>query len=330
VVQVGPAAEGGLPLEDLFMSIQLFPRLASRRPQQTLRRKPAARRPLFAVEGLEERLVLAHGVVAPPIAVPAQVHNNIQPNVSVPLTISSINLTSISQLADGTVQAVGTLTGTLLGHNFVTDFTTTILPPANGATCPILDLHLAPIHLDLLGLNVDTSEICLSVSATPGPGNLLGNLLCGVGGLLDNLQTDLTNALGAVTSGGTLDLSGVLTDLSGILSNTQVLSGLNQVLGSATSQFGSPSVTPAGTTNILNLSLGPVDLNLLGLNVHLDNCHDGPVTVSITAVSGPGNLLGNLLSGVAHLLDSPGNPLGGILSHVNQILGIATNATSAL
>jgi hypothetical protein len=37
---------------------------------------------------------------------------------------------------------------------------------------------------------------------------------------------------------------------------------------------------------ILNLELGPVDLTLLGLNVHLDDCDDGPVTVDITARRG--------------------------------------------
>ena len=64
------------------------------------------------------------------------------------------------------------------------------------------------------------------------------------------------------------------------------------------------SGSAAGATDILNLSLGPVDLNLLGLEVVLDDCDGGPVTVDITAVPGPGNLLGNLLSGLAHLLDS--------------------------
>ena len=35
----------------------------------------------------------------------------------------------------------------------------------------------------------------------------------------------------------------------------------------------------AAPVNILHLALGPVDLNLLGLQVGLDNCHNGPVTV---------------------------------------------------
>jgi hypothetical protein len=58
-----------------------------------------------------------------------------------------------------------------------------------------------------------------------------------------------------------------------------------------------------GQCDILNLSLGPVDLNLLGLVVELDDCEGGPVTIDIVAQEG-GGLLGDLLCGVAGLLDS--------------------------
>src|SRR5215212_978041 len=40
------------------------------------------------------------------------------------------------------------------------------------ATTSILHLELGPIHLDLLGLKVDTSKICLDINAISGPGNL--------------------------------------------------------------------------------------------------------------------------------------------------------------
>jgi hypothetical protein len=40
------------------------------------------------------------------------------------------------------------------------------------------------------------------------------------------------------------------------------------------------------------------------LQVHLDDCNDGPVTVSLSAESGPGNLVGNLLCGLVGLLDA--------------------------
>jgi len=49
-----------------------------------------------------------------------------------------------------------------------------------------LKLGPRPDLLDLLGLQVDISPITIDVSAVPGPGNLLGNLLCGIAGLLDS------------------------------------------------------------------------------------------------------------------------------------------------
>jgi len=48
---------------------------------------------------------------------------------------------------------------------------------AAGATCPVLDLILGPLHLDLLGLVVDLNKVHLTVTATQG-GGLLGNLFC--------------------------------------------------------------------------------------------------------------------------------------------------------
>ena len=54
------------------------------------------------------------------------------------------------------------------------------------ATCPILNLVINPIHLDLLGLVVDLpNPLVINIFAESGPGNLLGNLLCAITGLLD-------------------------------------------------------------------------------------------------------------------------------------------------
>ena len=72
---------------------------------------------------------------------------------------------------------------------------------------------------------------------------------------------------------------------------------------------------------VLDLVLGPLDLNLLGLEVHLDT-----VKLNITAQSGPGNLLGNLLCAVAGLLDG-GTGLNGIL---NQLAGILNKLLAVL
>jgi hypothetical protein len=68
------------------------------------------------------------------------------------------------------------------------------------------------------------------------------------------------------------------------------------------------------TCDILNLVLAPLDLNLLGLQVHLDR-----VVLNIVAVSGAGQLLGNLLCAVANLLNG-GGTLSQLLTNLNAIL----------
>jgi hypothetical protein len=75
-----------------------------------------------------------------------------------------------------------------------------------------------------------------------------------------------------------------------------------------------------GSCDILNLVLGPLDLNLLGLEVHLKK-----VILDIVATSGAGNLLGNLLCAVAGLLDGPSLldrlRLSNILNRILSLLG---------
>ena len=58
------------------------------------------------------------------------------------------------------------------------------IPPTPNA-CQILNLTLQPIDLNLLGLRVRTSRIDLRLEGVPGAGNLVGNLLCGITGILD-------------------------------------------------------------------------------------------------------------------------------------------------
>jgi hypothetical protein len=70
------------------------------------------------------------------------------------------------------------------------------LPPGNA--CSILSLDLGPINLNLLGLVVRTNQIQLRIDAVQGPGNLLGNLLCGITGIL-NPGTLANTPLGQLT-----------------------------------------------------------------------------------------------------------------------------------
>jgi hypothetical protein len=57
--------------------------------------------------------------------------------------------------------------------------------PAQAAGCQVLDLLLGPVHLDLLGLVVNLNQVHLNITAQPGNGNLLGNLVCAIANLLN-------------------------------------------------------------------------------------------------------------------------------------------------
>jgi hypothetical protein len=115
---------------------------------------------------------------------------------------------------------------------------------------------------------------------------------------------------GALVAIGTLH--SVLTDAAG------------SAVGTADTAVTLPVQLPAGDVStlaacpILHLVLGPLDLNLLGLTVHLNT-----VVLDITAISGPGNLLGNLLCAIAGLLDGGlSAPLAQIVVLLNAILAL--------
>ena len=136
--------------------------------------------------------------------------------------------------------------------------------------------------------------------------------------LLCGLSNALNNGIPLVTFLGNLPpdqlnmlLGGITSILNGALSNL-----LNATLASI------QQVGIHHTCAILHLALGPLDLTLLGLNVVLDNCANGAVTVDITAVTGQGNLLGNLL---CELLGGNLINLGTTLQAIlNQIIGLLT------
>ncbi|HEV7214629.1 MAG TPA: hypothetical protein VGP33_05850 [Chloroflexota bacterium] len=88
---------------------------------------------------------------------------------------------------------------------------TNVDPPPS---CQVLTLTLGPLHLDLLGLVVTIpNPIILDITAVPGAGNLLGNLLCAVVNLLNpgGLSGLLGNLSGLVTA-----LNNLFTTLNGL------------------------------------------------------------------------------------------------------------------
>lgn len=113
-------------------------------------------------------------------------------------------------LDNGVLTVAGTLTGvvsdaagnviqTISGIAFET--TAALAGDGSQPRCDILFLELGPLELDLLGLVIDLDQVTLDVHAVPGAGNLLGNLLCAVAGLLDGpspLGNVLNNLLGLI------------------------------------------------------------------------------------------------------------------------------------
>jgi hypothetical protein len=76
-----------------------------------------------------------------------------------------------------------------------------------------------------------------------------------------------------------------------------------------------------GACQVLNLVLGPINLNLLGLVVRTNQ-----INVRIDAVPGAGNLLGNLLCSITNLLNPgslSGTPLGQLTQILNALLALA-------
>jgi len=68
---------------------------------------------------------------------------------------------------------------------------------AAAPSCAILHLTLGPLDLNHLGLTVHLNQVVLNIDAVPGAGNLLGNLLCAVAGLLNG---GLAGQLGTLTA----------------------------------------------------------------------------------------------------------------------------------
>lgn len=152
-----------------------------------------------------------------------------------------------------------------------------------------------------------------------------------------NVFKGTMDVLGFVNDGGVVkaiaNLSGTLTSAAGVgqqVTNAIVLMPVNTGataggLGGAAPTRAATAAATAASCQILHLDLGPLDLNLLGLAVHLDE-----VVLDITAVPGAGNLLGNLLCGVANLLNgfNLGNILGTALA--NTLTTLLNNILMAL
>jgi len=166
--------------------------------------------------------------------------------------------------------------------------------------------RLALVAVVVLSL-VSAATAASTASAQP-PTATISNQIAGttatglnLAGTLSNIQ--FVNQHGSLALVG--DLSGTVTNAAGdVLSAIQDLPVTLPVGGAAA----------AGGCTILDLTLGPLHLDLLGLVVDLNQVH-----LTITGNTGSGQLLGNLLCGLANALNGGGGGLAGLL---NRLLGL--------
>jgi hypothetical protein len=181
---------------------------------------------------------------------------------------------------DKGIVAKGTLTGTLRSGTSVSHQSApvsfAVAAASRGGRCNVITLRLAPLNLELLGVQVTTSAISLDVYALHG--RVLGNLFCA----LARAKVTLPRAARA---------AGAL--------NAHLHGRPLRVFAASESLPASTAQAQPQSCQVLRLVLGPLHLDLLGLVVDLyGKTHVNPVIVTINAVPSQG-LLGQLLCGVA-------------------------------
>ena len=131
-------------------------------------------------------------------------------------------------------------------------------------TCPVLTLQIDQVSLHLLGLHVDLSKLVLTVTANRD-GGALGKLFCSLSEAQLTTNTTASKLTSAAHRGG------LATKRVGFVPTRQL-----QAIG-------------PGPCSIVDLLLGPLHLDLLGLIVDLNQVH-----LQITAAP-DGGILGSLL-----------------------------------
>lgn len=160
--------------------------------------------------------------------------------------------------------------------------------------CPVLSLTLGPLDLNLLGLMVHLDTVNLTITADSN-GGLLGSLLCSLAGKGSGLAS-MKAAHSLTKAAGKSGLATKGVQFAVPLYKTTSAGGVTTL---------STSKSPLAICNVLSLTLGPLDLNLLGLIVHLSGAAPtDPIHLVITADSN-GGILGSLLCSLAGGSPSP-------------------------
>jgi hypothetical protein len=242
--------------------------------------------------------VLAFAAVAPPASA-----NFSSPAIGATSSRLSLtaNITSFRATAAGVV-ADGELTGKLQSGTGVSRESAPVkfevVAASRNQRCDVITLRLAPLDLELLGVQVQTSYISLDVYALRG--RVLGDLFCAL-------------AHAKVT------FPRVARDLNARLHGHSL-----PVLAASDSLPARVAQAQPASCQVLKLVLGPLHLDLLGLDVDLyGQTTANPVIVTIDAVPSQG-LLGQLLCGLAG--GTGVNSLSGLQSLLSS-LGLNLSST---
>src|SRR5215210_8600622 len=286
----------------------------------------------------------------------------VSPFASVPATGTVTHITSglVTQVASLRIQRFAVQDGKLVAIAAVRDATGQLLGTApipvqnvnvargssamsfQQASCRILHLELGPLDLNLLGLRIQLNRVVLDITAERGPGNLLGNLLCAIAGLLNGNPTaglvallnrvlgiNGTNPFANVPATGTATRGTTVTQIASanvlrfaarrgrLFAITQLRDTAGTVLATVPIRVLQPNASfmQRPSCRILHLDLAPIDLNLLGLRIRTSR-----IVLDITAEPGPGNLLGNLLCGIANLLNRNSAGAPAIANRLNRAI----------
>jgi hypothetical protein len=218
-------------------------------------------------------MLVAAGLALLAVAAPAS--SAAEPTERVGKFTMTTKITSVRAAAGGGLVARGQVVGRLnAGGTVIRDTAPArfrVSQQQQNGTCNVLALRLAPVHLALLGIRVDTSHISLDVKARRR-GGVLGRLFC----TLANVELRFPRV--------------AVARLNRRLDEAPIVTRSSAPVRVATHQ---------GTCQILNLILGPLHLDLLGLVVDLyGQTKRDPVQVTITGEPGHG-LLGDLLCSLA-------------------------------
>lgn len=174
------------------------------------------------------------------------------------------------------------------------------------ATTPVLDLFVAPVHLNLLGALVDTSPIHLTITAHSGNGLVLGNVVTALANVFNPPLPSTLN----------------LDDINARLRN--LLDQLNQQIPGIAPAPTTSSGPASGTSQVLRLTVAPLNVNLLGLLLKTTQ-----IQVNVNATTGNGQLLGNVLTTLLNTLGATPQGLSDLSANLNALLAKVVGVLNA-